>query len=43
MVMPNKKTIYPDFSVLMSVYRKENPQFLDKALTSVEKQTVGLE
>ena len=40
MVMPNKKTIYPDFSVLMSVYRKENPQFLDKALTSVEKQTV---
>lgn len=31
---------YPDFSVLISVYKKENPEFLDAALTSVEQQTV---
>lgn len=31
---------YPDFSVLMSVYKKENPQFLDQALCSIEEQTV---
>lgn len=31
---------YPDFSVLMSVYRKEHPKFLDEALTSIENQTV---
>lgn len=34
----NKK--YPKFSVLMSVYRKENPQYLDFALKSIEHQTV---
>lgn len=31
---------YPAFSVLMSVYKKENPQFLDQALYSIEDQTV---
>ncbi|MEE6639305.1 glycosyltransferase [Limosilactobacillus pontis] len=31
---------YPDFSVLMSVYEKENPKFLDQALCSIEVQTV---
>lgn len=31
---------YPKFSVLMSVYKKENPKFLDEALTSIEQQTV---
>lgn len=31
---------YPDFSVLMSVYKKEHPKFLDEALTSIENQTV---
>lgn len=31
---------YPKFSVLMSVYKKEKPQFLDQALNSIEKQTV---
>lgn len=31
---------YPPFSVLMSVYKNEKPEYLDKALTSVEKQTV---
>lgn len=31
---------YPDFSVLMSVYKKENPHFLDQALNSIENQTV---
>ncbi len=31
---------YPKFSVLMSVYRKENPQYLDLALKSIEHQTV---
>ena len=29
-----------NFSVLMSVYNKENPQFLDQALCSIEDQTV---
>lgn len=36
--MLNKK--YPDFSVLMSVYKKDNPIYLDKALNSVESQTI---
>ena len=31
---------YPPFSVLLSVYKKENPEFLDKALLSIENQTV---
>lgn len=31
---------YPAFSVLMSVYKKENANFLNKALASVEHQTV---
>ncbi|KRN58365.1 glycosyltransferase [Limosilactobacillus secaliphilus] len=31
---------YPDFSVLMSVYEKENYHFLDQALDSIENQTV---
>lgn len=31
---------YPKFSVLMSVYKNEEPQFLNKALYSIEKQTV---
>lgn len=37
-----KKTIsqYPSFSVLMSVYKKEQPNFLDKALESLEQQTI---
>lgn len=35
-----KKISYPDFSVLMSVYKKENPNFLDQSLTSVERQTI---
>lgn len=30
----------PDFSVLMSVYQKEKPVFLDRALMSIEEQTV---
>lgn len=39
--MENKElNKYPDFSVLMSVYNKENPQFLDQALCSIEDQTV---
>lgn len=36
--MPLKK--YPDFSVLMSVYKREKPEYLDEALSSVENQTV---
>lgn len=31
---------FPAFSVLMSVYKKEKPAFLDKALVSIEDQTV---
>lgn len=31
---------YPKFSVLMSVYKKENPEYLDLALKSIEYQTV---
>lgn len=31
---------FPPFSVLLSVYVKENATFLDKALDSIEKQTV---
>ena len=31
---------YPAFSVLMAVYKKESPQFLDQALYSIEDQTV---
>lgn len=31
---------YPAFSVLMSVYKKDNPKFLDQALCSIEDQTV---
>lgn len=30
---------YPEFSVLLSVYEKDNPHFLDQALQSVENQT----
>lgn len=31
---------YPEFSVLMSVYAKEQPQNFDTALRSIEGQTV---
>lgn len=31
---------YPKFSVLMSVYGKEKPEYLDVALGSIESQTV---
>lgn len=31
---------FPDFSVLMSVYKNEKPNYLDKALNSIENQTV---
>lgn len=31
---------YPKFSVLMSVYKKENPEYLDLSLESIERQTV---
>lgn len=31
---------YPKFSVLMSVYKKEKPEYLDFALKSIEHQTV---
>lgn len=31
---------YPHFSVLMSVYKSENPKYLDEALESIEHQTV---
>lgn len=30
---------YPSFSVLMSVYKKDNPKYLDLALNSIELQT----
>lgn len=36
--MPLKK--YPDFSVLMSVYKREKPEYLDEALSSIENQTI---
>lgn len=36
--MPLKK--YPDFSVLISVYKREKPEYLDEALSSVENQTI---
>lgn len=39
MIKKEKKT-YPKFSVLMSVYKRENPQFLDQSLDSIENQTV---
>ena len=29
---------FPDFSVLMSVYKNEKPNYLDKALNSIENQ-----
>lgn len=35
-----KNRNYPHFSVLMSVYNKEKASYLDKALMSVENQTV---
>lgn len=38
--MVNNNLNYPKFSVLMSVYKKENPIFLDEALKSVENQSV---
>lgn len=31
---------YPSFSVLMSVYKNENPLYLDKSLSSIESQTI---
>lgn len=34
------KKIYPSFSVLMSVYKSDDPNNLDIALTSIEKQTL---
>lgn len=37
--MQVKKT-YPSFSVLMSVYKSDDPNNLDIALTSIEKQTL---
>lgn len=36
--MSNDK--FPAFSVLMTVYEKEKPSFLDQALKSIENQTV---
>lgn len=36
-MLKNKE--YPPFSVLMSVYKFEKPEYLDEALTSVENQT----
>lgn len=36
--MSQKK--YPPFSVLMSVYVKENPRYFDLSLISIEKQTI---
>lgn len=38
--MKKETSKYPSFSVLMSVYKKENPLFLDKALISLEQQTI---
>lgn len=35
-----KNDEFPAFSVLMSVYKKEEPAFLDQALESIEDQTV---
>lgn len=35
-----KSSDFFEFSVLMSVYKKEKPQFLDQALSSIENQTV---
>lgn len=42
MTESNKKTVekYPPFSVLMSVYKNEKPEFLDYALKSIEYQTI---
>lgn len=31
---------YPSFSVLITVYSKEDPEFLNQAIRSVIKQTV---
>lgn len=31
---------FPDFSVLMSVYKNEKPEYLDQSLISLENQTV---
>lgn len=31
---------YPSFSVLMSVYKRDNPRYLDIALDSIEQQTI---
>lgn len=36
----NKFDKYPPFSVLMSVYIKEKPDYFNQALVSIEKQTV---
>lgn len=36
----NNNKEFPKFSVLMSVYKMENPVYLDEALKSIEKQTV---
>lgn len=41
MMYMQPKTNYPPFSVLMSVYKNEKPEYLDQALTSVEKQTIA--
>lgn len=39
--MNNKKiSTYPPFSVLISVYRKENPLYFDEALKSIEDQSI---
>ena len=35
-----KKVSYPKYSVLMSVYHKENPQFLKISIDSMINQTV---
>lgn len=39
-VYMTKEKNYSPFSVLMSVYMKEKPKYLDEALTSIENQTV---
>ena len=40
MIPMEKEKKYPSFSVLMSVYKDETPEYFDMALTSIENQTV---
>ncbi|MCC4424767.1 glycosyltransferase [Limosilactobacillus reuteri] len=36
----DSKIVYPKFSVLITVYEKENPNFLDASLASIENQSI---